>query len=572
MTLAIAPVTRKSHEPMTALPISTESPLVPFFRGITARQFLYGALLIVLALQVELAFSKSINWDVFFHFSQINQHLLGRPTPWLQSPFVALFFWVPGLPGDNIAHIQLIRLLILPFEVVAVAAIVGMARRFASLETALLCGLLYATGGYVFLHASALRADMIAAALLSVAMWVGLCRPLRALEIAAILLLLALAFVSTIKTVLYAPAFLGIALYRLENRKARCAFAALAGAAVLIGALLIWGAPYLPADGLAGRLRDIGELGNDAARRMFTDGLFPQLWALQKQVLFAPLLAAAVLLAFFYACKPGRSAMDRVLLLSLLAPLATIAIYRNAYPYHFVFILPPAVVAAAPAIGPAVRRFGAAPLAMILLASVLVLSFIEDRSVLPRQRTIIAGVHAIFPEPVTYIDNSGMVGDFPRAVNHFASGWGLADYRRAGEPQYSRAMAAEPVPMLLANNPILQDPFFDRDLDDGLLPADERVLRENYIQHWGYVFVAGRTFPAGAAPLTWRVAVPGIYTVEGDAVVIDGKLRPKGSLVDLARGQHLIAGGRAHDVTLRWGDHLGRPVAAWPREPLFTIY
>lgn len=542
------------------------------FRGITVRGFLYGALLVVLALQVELVFSKSVNWDEFFHFSQINQHLLGRPAPWLQSPFVALFWWVPGLPGDNIAHIQLIRLLILPFEVMAIAAIVGMARRFASFETALLCGLLYATGGYVFLHAFALRADMIAAALLSVAMWIGLCRPLRVATVAAILLLLGLAFVSTIKTVLYAPAFFGIALYRIENPKARGALAAAVGIALLAGAFVLFVAPLLPAGGLTGTLRDLGKLGNDAAGRMFSDGLFPQLWALQRQVVFAPLLAAAILLAFSYVCKPGRDRMERVLLLSLLAPLATVAVYRNAFPYHFAFILPPAVVAVAPAIGPAVRRFGAAPLAAILVASALLLSFVEDRSVLPRQRIVIAGIHTIFPEPVTYIDNSGMAGDFPRAINHFASGWGLEIYHRSGEPLYSRAMESEPVPMLLANNVILQNPFLNLDLDEGLLPADERILRENYIRHWGYVFVAGRTFAAGTLPVVWRVAVPGIYTVEGDDVVIDGNLRPKESLVRLSRGDHLIAGGRMNVVTLRWGDHLARPAIRWPDGALFTVY
>ena len=264
--------------------------------------------------------------------------------------------------------------------------------------------------------------------------------------------------------------------------------------------------------------------------------------------------------------------MERVLLLSLLAPLAMVAIYRNAFPYHFAFILPPAVAAVAPAIGPAVRRFGAVPLAAILTASALLLSFVEDRSVLPRQRIVIAGIHTIFPEPVTYIDNSGMAGDFPRAINHFASGWGLEIYHRSGQSLYSRTMEREQVPMLLANNVILQKPFLNLDLDEGLTPTDERILRENYIRHWGYVFVAGRTFPAGTRPVIWRVAVPGIYTVEGEDVVIDGELRPKESLVLLSRGDHRIAGDRTNVVTLRWGDHLARPAVRWPDGALFTLY
>ena len=557
---------------MAASSIAAGSRTAPRYRGVTGRRFLYGALLIVLALQVELVFSKSVNWDEFFHFSQIHQHLLGRPAPWLQSPFVALFSWVPSLPGDNIAHIQLIRLLILPFEIVTIAAIIGTARRFASLETALLCGLLYATGGYVFLHAFALRADMIAAALLSLAMWISLYRPLRAREMTATLLLVALAFLSTIKAVLYAPVFLGIALFRIKNPKARLALAVMAAAAPLVAALLLWGAPMLPAGGVSGVLRDIGELGKDAGERMFSDGLFPQMWALQNQIMLAPLLAITVLLASIHACLPGRSGVERILLLSLLAPLATIAIYRNAYPYHFAFILPPAMVAVAAAIDPVLRRVGVVSPGMILLGGALLLSFVEDRSVLPRQRAVLAGIHVIFPEPVVYIDNSGMAGDFPRAINHFSSGWGIANYRRMGEPLYSQAMAVEPVPMLLANNLILGQAFTDIDRGDGLLPADRRVLQDNYIVHWGWVYVAGKNIPAGVDPLIWRVAVPGIYTVEGNDVVIDGTRRSEGSLVHLTRGAHLIAGARVAHATLRWGDHLRKPTAPWPGEPFFTLY
>src|SRR5688572_30000415 len=83
----------------------------------------------VIVMQIELVFSKSINWDEFFHFSQIHRHLQDRPMQWLQLPFVWLFSWVPYLPGDNISHIQLIRLLTLTFEFITIGAIVASAQR-----------------------------------------------------------------------------------------------------------------------------------------------------------------------------------------------------------------------------------------------------------------------------------------------------------------------------------------------------------------------------------------------------------------------------------------------------------
>ena len=538
----------------------------------TAAQLLGTMLALVLLLQVELVFSKSVNWDEFFHFSQIHQHLLGRPAPWLQAPFVALFFWVPALPGDNIDHIQLIRLLILPFEIVTIAAIAGMARRFADRETALLCGLIYATGGYVFLHAFALRADMIAAALLMAALWLILCRPLRSGEIALILLLVALAFVSTIKAVLYAPAFLGVLLFRLERPGHRRALASAAILVALAGLSLLWLAPHLPATGPVGALRDIGDLGRASIDRMFSGGVFPQGVWLVLQIVFAPLLSVAILAAILHACWPGRGWMERILFLSLIAPLATVAVYRNAFPYHFAFILPPAAVAIAPVVGWLRQRYGVGAVAFLPLAGALLLSFGQDRDVLPRQRAIQTGIAAIFPAPVTYIDNSGMAGNFPRAVNHFASGWGLENYYRSGEPIYSEALAAEPVPMLLANNVVLRSLFHDTLSGDRLLPEDDRILREKYIPHWGRVFVAGKVIARGEGPLAIAIAVPGHYTVEGGGIAIDGKHYPAGSVVTLARGMHGIAGRRGVDVTLRWGDHLARPALAWPSGRIFTEY
>lgn len=538
----------------------------------TAVQLLSTMLAVVLLLQVELVFSKSVNWDEFFHFSQIHQHLLGRPAPWLQAPFVALFFWVPALPGDNIDHIQLIRLLILPFEIVTIAAIAGMARRFADRETALLCGVIYVTGGYVFLHAFALRADMIAAALLMAALWLILCRPLRGREIALVIFLLALAFVSTIKAVLYAPAFLGVLLFRLEKPGHRRALASAAILVALAGLALLWLAPHLPASGPIGILRDIGDLGRASIDRMFSGGVFPQGIWLVRQIAFTPLLSAAILATALYACWPGRGWMQRVLFLSLLAPLATVAVYRNAFPYHFAFILPPAVVAIAPVVGWLRRRYGVVAVAFFPLVGALLFSFSQSRDVLPRQRAIQTGIQTIFPAPVTYIDDSGMAGSFPRAVNHFASGWGREIYFRSGEPIYSQAMETEPIPMLLANNVVLENLFYDTLIDARLLPKDDQVLRANYIPHWGRVFVAGKTIAAGEWPLAVEISVPGRYTVEGGGIDIDGRYYSAGSVVTLARGMRRVAGRRSVNVTLRWGDHLARPDFAWPSGPFFTEY
>ncbi|MDD3798473.1 MAG: hypothetical protein PHE36_04760 [Novosphingobium sp.] len=531
-----------------------------------------AALALVLLMQFELVFAKSVNWDEFFHFSEIHQHLLGLPVPWLQTPFVWLYSWVPSLPGDNIAHIQIIRALIVPFELVALAAIYATARHFASRKTAILCVLAYATGGYVFLHAFALRADMIAAALLMVALWIGLCRPLRPLELAAIVLLIALASISTIKSVLYAPAFFGVALVRLRNPLHRWILAGLAALAVLGMAALLLVGPSLPATGIARPLHDLAMLGRSSVDRMFSAGWFPQEKALIWQIVFAPLLAIILVMAGFLVWKTDGGWERRIVLLALLAPLCTVVFYRNAYPYFFVFILPPVIVAAAPAVDFLRKRYGLIPVSLVLLVNAFVLFHIEDRTMVERQRTIQQGLHEIFPRPVTYIDESGMFSEYPRAVPHFASGWGLQNYLRAKRPAYSEVMEKEPVPLLIANSYALLNVFKDTGNDERLLPEDAANLRANYIPHWGLAYVAGKRIAPGSQPETIAVMVPGTYTVEGGAVAIDGKPYTPGSLVTLTRGPHAVGGARSEETVLRWGNHLPRPAAEWPKGRFFTDY
>ncbi|MDQ2641371.1 MAG: hypothetical protein M3Y79_12445 [Pseudomonadota bacterium] len=542
------------------------------WRSLAPSHLLLTALAITLLMQVELAFAKSINWDEFFHFSDIHRHLQGRHAPWLQVPFVWLFSWVTRLPGDNITHIQIIRLFTILFELIAIGAIIGSARRFSDRGTAVFCGLLYATGGYVFLHAFSLRADMIAAAFLMAAIWIGICRPLRALEIAAMVALVALAFISTIKSALYAPALLGVALYRTERAAHRWLIVAAASTGAVTATALMLTAPLLPEDGIGSVFRDVGELGLRSVNRMFSGGLMPQPEWFQGQILRAPVLAFLVPLALAGSLfRRDYAPRERVLFISLLLPLCTVAVYRNAFPYHYAFILPPAMIAVVPTASQVLRRFKLVP-PTLLLALAATLSLSEDRSVLPRQRIVQDGIHEIFTTPVTYIDDCGIVGDFPRAVNHYASGWGLDNYRRKGSPTYSMALEAEPVPALLADQGPIRTLCFDFLHRKALLPKDEAIIRENYIPHWGNVFVAGKEIPPGELPQSIQISVPGVYTVEGGAIVIDGSHHLQGSVISLSRGPHVASGVRLEGTTLRWGDHLPRPRYNWPEGRIFTDF
>jgi hypothetical protein len=524
------------------------------------------ALALVVLLQVELVFSKSINWDEYFHFSLIHQHEQQEQVQWLQTPFVWLFGWVPGLPGDVIGHIQLIRLMILPFELLTAMVIFDSARRLAGREAAFVTTLAYLTGGYIFLQSFALRADMIAAGLLMAALWIFLWRPLRALELAAIGLLVGLALIATIKSALYAPAFLGVVIMRRQELFAWNA----ATKRLMLGATVAAGAVVL-AGFATGYAWDVIKLAQNSASRMFSAGFFPQWKYLSAQLVFGPFLTL-MLGAALPILILGRKRQPHALVLILfLLPLLSIAVYRNAYPYFFGFIFAPAMIALAPAAREMIRPLGSGVLAVALFLNAAYLWQNEDRGVIERQREVQAGIHQIFPQPVHQIDDVAFVSDFPRAVPKFASGWALEGYRKAGQPEYEQAIRAEPVPLLLRQGYALEQLVPDPTDERALLARDTQVLADNYVQHWGFVYVPGKRIAADA-PREIEILAPGPYTVEGAAVEIDGTRLEPGQVIELARGMHAIVPPQTGETVLRYGDHLPVPAQPFPEGRLFTEY
>jgi hypothetical protein len=526
-----------------------------------------AAIVLAVLFQIELVFGKSINWDEFFHYSQIHQHAHGLEVQWLQTPHVWLFGWVPGLPGDVIGHIRLIRLLIIPFELLTVLAIFDSARRLAGREAGFVCAVAYLTGGYIFLQGFALRADMIATGLLMAGLWIFLWRPLRAFELAAVALIVGLATIATIKSAFYAPAFIAVALMRRNelfawNRATK---------RLAIGAAL--GLAAVAAAGFAlGYAFDVLNLARSAAARMFSAGFFPQWIFLSAQVKFAPFLSLLLATALPVLWIERKTRPHALVLALFLVPLLSVAVYRNAFPYYFGFIFAPAMLALAPAARAFARAIGGTVLVVLMLLNATWLWHNEDRSVIERQRTVQAGIREIFPEPVRQFDDVAFVSDYPRAVRRFASGWGLEAYRRRGRLDYEQEMRREPVPLLLRQGHALEQLVPDPNDEYALLPRDTQMLADNYIQHWGWVYVPGKRIPAGSAIREIEILAPAPYTVEGAAVEIDGRRLAPGDVIALGKGMHRVAPPQAGEAVLRYGDHLPVPREPWPEGRLFTVY
>lgn len=526
----------------------------------------------ILLVHLWFALTRSINWDEFHHFDHVRQYAAGTLTAPLQTFYVHLFGWTLWVPGDATVQIRAARLAMLACTSGAALALFGVAQRFASKQAAALAALAWLTGGYVLGHATAFRADPIAALLLMSALWLLACKPLNPRSALVAGLVAGLSAAVTIKSAIYAPAFLAIFLLRWREAGPLSALRhfALAGTAALgtFALLYLWHRSHLPYSPYTAG----GEIASSAQDRVLSEGWLPRWHFIKHQMLLGPhivALVAAAPLAWWLARFDWVRWCSLVLLLS---PLLTLLVYRNAFPYYFVFLLPPVLVATAPVFERLLGRLHPAipALAMVIWAIKAVQP--PAAPTLEGQRQTIAAVNRMFPQPVAYIDFAASLGDHRRAVPFMLSGWGLADYRKLGEPQLRQRMEREPVPLLLVNHQVLDAAMTAEALPERLLEADAAALRANYIAHWGRVHVAGKAIAPGSDPIDAEFLVPGTYTLEQAPLTIDGVARRPGDFVTLQRGVHRIGGERSDAAILRWGRNLPVPSAPPPSAPPFDEF
>lgn len=547
--------------------------------GLSARIFLLPAIALCLGLQAWLAFVTEINWDEYFYLSQIYEHQRGEPADALQKFHVHLLGWLTRVPGDEIDQVVAGRLVMLLCQAASCALIYRLARAFFDPVPSLLAVLAFVSAGFTIMHGASFRADPLATALMMAALAVlarGRGSPLTALLIA---LPTAVAALVTVKIVFYAPAFAGVAAWRIataaDRRRTLIWLSGTAVASIVaLAALYLLHSSSIPQANSAGAQAMMGSAGRTT---IVEAGLFPRASETLRAALLAPAMTAAMLLAL--AVLPWRIAQGGsrrwrdVAVLACAGTLLTLLFYRNAFPYYFPFIWAPASLLVAWT----AQHFGwlrSRPLALAITMAVpavaIALMWAAQR---PRtaQQQVLSAVHRIFPEAVPTIDRNSMVASFPKR-GFFMSTWGMLGYQDRA-PIFERILAAEAVPLLIVNGPALEHAVGLRDRFPrryALVEADRRLLRDNYIPHWGPVWVAGKQVRVTEREeVALPILIPGTYTLEGQAIRLEGReLRP-GETVRLGRGLYRLGVDAPGLVTLRWGDHLHRPVRQPPSQPLY---
>jgi hypothetical protein len=181
------------------------------------------------------------------------------------------------------------------------------------------------------------------------------------------------------------------------------------------------------------------------------------------------------------------------------------------------------------------------------------------------QRDFVATAKSLFPDPIPYIDRCGMISSYPK-VGLFMSSLMMERYRAVGKPVFETILRERQPPMLIANSMDLDLRRSGREIEpqgaQPLLAADFDILKANFVNHWGPIWVAGKEFevePDRANDV--HILISGIYTLEADQAVQvdDSTILNPGRFMHLGQGTHRVRSQRAGPVRLRIGTSLARP-------------
>jgi hypothetical protein len=529
---------------------------------------------------------QNVNWDEFWFLSFVHDHARGTLFTALQSFHVHLFGWLPRVGGQEIDQIIAGRSVLFLLLLGTCACVYRLARRLASVNASLFAVLCCAGYSNVLFHGTSFRTDGVGVFLLMGALVLVQVSRLRWSAVAAAALLTAVALLVTVKSVFFLPT-IGVALVAAGWRSPRHLRPVLVDlliyTTVLIGAA---GALYAWHNSTVGDSAAQNPLGASlqasADKVIRRDRLFPRFSQLQDTIRgnlvqwFCLFHAAALLARKLVAREQAAQTWSAI---ALVFPLFSLVFYRNAFPYFYVFLMPPALVLCAVAFDrlarvPGPNRWHHAPLPLLATLAIGVavgsytVRYLPDTTT--QQRELVAAVHTIFPTPVAYIDGHGMIGSFPR-TGFFMSGWGNESYRGANRPVFGEILALRRPKFVIANAAPLSAGLA---LGKGaLLPGDIEVLRENFVRYWGLIYVAGRRMHLSPeTEAIWNVGVEGIYRLQSDkAVAIDGRTYRPGDTVFLAAGAVAITSSVAQEIVLRTNEAGIAPTQA-PRNGTGSVY
>lgn len=552
--------------------------------GIRSRPTVLGiaiCLFIVMALRFYLSFTYEINWDEFLNLSMVHDFARGDLKEPLQTAFVHGFHWVSAISSNEVDQVVAARMIMFAIAASTVFLIFAIARQFMPLHAALFAALCFAAYTYTVRQGASFRTDTIAAGVLMTALWVIVTRALSWYRAAFAGGLIGLAGMITVKAIFYAPVIATILLLNLVSPGPKGP-AFRYGLTVAVTALAVFGVCFAAhwtslADSNSALVfleRTTGKTMGSGTNHVLAEYFFAGV--AQNPVFWIALVFG--LLAILLRMPQGTDRVTGPRMLSFSLILGSLLIYSESYPYFYPFILPPVAVlcgawlmAFSQVIGQRLALLGAVAVTAHFCLTLPGLLAQNNHG----QRQTLDVVHKMFPDPVPYIDRTSMVSAFPKK-GPFLSVWGMTQYYDKGEAEIAAVIKQDQPLFVVANRHMLE---FENLVPEraginhfGFLLPDIEALRNNYIQHWGRIYVAGKEVELDAGvPKNFLIQISGPYTLETIGQVrLNGQVYSAGAVVDLPAGQHRLSSETSRTVTLRWGKDLYLPEELPPSDRLFT--
>lgn len=560
------------------------------WRELVAPLGLALVLLFCLVLKFRLNRVLNLNWDEFHFLSKIYIHDRGELGDRFMTLHVHLFGWLRWVSDNEVDQLMAARTTMFLARLGTCVGLFLLGRRLMGATGALFGIIVGLVFGFVMRHGETFRFDPMLAFAFVLAATLLVLRMHSRIAIIVAGLAIAVAAMISIKIVFFAPTVFVIfaaTWWHSSERKLIAMQFGLFALVTFVGFGLLYVAHAATLAEHVGPSSGQGFLERAMDRMLVWDENFPQLdtfidtlhW--DGTVWFMIFLGGAIAIGDVLHLE-GEERVRAVILVSLLIPVGSLVIYRNAFAYFYVTVIPPAALVAGLVAARIVERLRSRPLIAALLVGLVAYPVAKKawkfhefnkQDEVTKQRMVLAGIHQMFPEPVPFIDRCNMVASYPM-VGPFMSTIVMEHYREAGEPQMKRILAEKQPKFVLANVGSLElSRRYGRvDSDRRLLKADYNALQGNFIRHWGPVWVAGwKRKAVGRIPVKVHILIEGTYTVEGVAPVeIDGKVYEPGQTLVLVGGEHRVrSAGKKQKITLRYGDNLVKPKLKLPKGPIF---
>ncbi len=560
--------------------------------GTSLTTFTLATCVALVGFKAFLAWRININWDEFWYLSFVHSLLRGELTVVLQGAYTHLFTWLPWVADNEADQIVAARLVMVALLGLTAWLVWLLGRRWLDGPSSALPPFVYLTFVPVTVHGGSFRSDsMLAPLLMGALVLAGRPQRTQATDLFAGALV-GIAAAVTVKILLFVP--LLVVYYLLaasrdhgEERsgtamlRSLCWIGTTAGivACMAVGAHAVMISGAAPAAAGAIPVESLSEFATRTANGMIVNSpLFARANLVSHYAFWQPL--PWILMGLGLVSALYRRQYDLAALALALLP---IVVYRNSFSYFFVVMLAPASILAGYTVWGASKYLKQAASPMIQGAFLLIVwigLFYQHFAYVGRfaqnnqsvQRQLISAVHAIFPEPIPYIDRCGMIGSF-RKANFFMSTWGLQDYRAKGKPFMQGILRDERPAFVIMNTPALAP---SRPRANGLLEEDRLLLQKFYPRYWGPIRVAGGSMtlaPGHQAIL--EVPFPARYrVVTNQPVLIEGNLTEPGAVLPVTKSVRIELPADSKDervvATLVLASAQPPPQQSIDPQPIFT--